>query len=240
MQKRNSIRWRSADEKELAKAVRKFNAKRTRIIKAMPEMEEYLPKKASTKEIRQNVQTRRELKNELKSLERFMKKGAEKPILTQEGIKTTQYEKKEVGIKVRALNIRRAAERKKANVSTEKGTMGSIRNAGLNPKKYDINKIKKSDWEKFVMGVEKMLKDSYSYEKYEAYKKNFITALENAFGMAGDKLIELAKQIPAETLVQMYYDDPILQIDFIYDPIEMQAKVEAMEEHLQAYIDEMS
>ena len=238
MQKRNSIRWRSADEKELAKAVRKFNAKRTRIIKAMPEMEEYLPKKASTKEIRQKVQTRRELKNELKSLERFMRKGAEKPILTQEGIKTTQYEKKEVGIKVRALNIRRAAERKKANVSTEKGTMGAIRNAGLNPKKYDINKIKKSDWEKFVAGVEKMLKDSYSYEKYETYKKNFITALENAFGMAGDKLIELAKQIPAETLVQMYYDDPILQIDFIYDPIEMQAKVEAMEEHLQDYINE--
>lgn len=239
MQKRNNIRWRQSDEKELAKAVRKFNAKRTRLINKMPELAEYLPEKANIKEIRKNIETRRELKNELKSLERFMKKGAESPILTPEGIKTTKYEKKEVGLKVRALNIRRANERKKANVSTEKGTMGTIKNNSLNPKKYDINKIKKSDWEKFIQGVEKMLKDSYSQDKYNAYKDNFLKAIDNAFGDAGSNIKELAEQIPAEMLVQMYYDDPILQIDFIYDPIEMQAKVDAMEEHLQNYLDEL-
>lgn len=239
MQKRYNIKWRDTDEKELAKAVRKFNAKRTRLLKQVPELEEFLPPKASTKEIRKSVQSRRDLKNELNSLERFMRKGAEKPIVTKEGIKTTVYEKKEISIKVRAINQRRAAELKKAAPSTEKGTMGTIRENNLKPKQYDIDKIKKSDWKKFVESVEKQSKDSYASDRYDRYKENFIKGLENAFGEKGSELIEIAKQIDAETLTQMYYDDPILQIDFIYDPLEMQVKIDAMEEHLTGYLESM-
>ena len=239
MQKRYNIRWRDTDKKELAKAVRKFNAKRTRLLKQVPELEEFLPPKASTKEIRKSVKTRRDLKNELNSLERFMRKGAEKPIVTKEGIKTTVYEKKEISIKVRAINLRRAAELKKAAPSTEKGTMGTVRENNLKPKQYDIDKIKKSDWKKFVESVEKQSKDSYASDRYDRYKENFIKGLENAFGEKGSELIEIAKQIDAETLTQMYYDDPILQIDFIYDPLEMQVKIDAMEEHLTGYLESM-
>lgn len=239
MQKRYNIKWRDTDEKELAKAVRKFNAKRTRLLKQVPELEEFLPPKASTKEIRKSVQSRRDLKNELNSLERFMRKGAEKPIVTKEGIKTTVYEKKEISIKVRAINQRRASELKKAAPSTEKGTMGTVRENNLKPKQYDIDKIKKSDWKKFVESVEKQSKDSYASDRYDRYKENFIKGLENAFGEKGSELIEIAKQIDAETLTQMYYDDPILQIDFIYDPLEMQVKIDAMEEHLTGYLESM-
>lgn len=239
MQKRYNIKWRESDEKALAKAVRKFNAKRTRLIKQVPELEEFLPSKISTKEIRERVKTRRDLKNELNSIERFMRKGAEKPIITKEGIKTTVYEKKEISLKVRAINQRRAAELKKAAPSTEKGTMGTIRENNLKPKQYDIDKIKKSDWKKFVESVEKQSKDSYASDRYDRYKENFIKGLENAFGEKGSELIEIAKQIDGETLTQMYYDDPILQIDFIYDPLEMQVKIDAMEEHLTAYLESM-
>ena len=239
MQKRYNIKWRESDEKALAKAVRKFNAKRTRLIKQVPELEEFLPSKISTKEIREHVKTRRDLKNELNSIERFMRKGAEKPIITKEGIKTTVYEKKEISLKVMAINQRRAAELKKAAPSTEKGTMGTIRENNLKPKQYDIDKIKKSDWKKFVESVEKQSKDSYASDRYDRYKENFIKGLENAFGEKGSELIEIAMQIDGETLTQMYYDDPILQIDFIYDPLEMQVKIDAMEEHLTAYLESM-
>lgn len=240
MQKRYNIKWRESDEKELAKAVRKFNAKRTRLLKQVPELEEFLPAKISTKEIREQIKTRRDLKNELNSIERFMRKGAEKPIVTKEGIKTTAYEKKEIEIKVRAINARRTAERKRANVSTEKGTMGTIRENNLRPKQVDINKIKKSDWEKFKESVEKQARDSYFQDKYERYKKNFIKGLENVFGEKGKELQNIVEQIPAEQLTQMYYDDPILQIDFIYDPLEMDVKIEAMMEHLTGYLENMN
>lgn len=240
MQKRYNIKWRESDEKELAKAVRKFNAKRTRLLKQVPELEEFLPAKISTKEIREQVKTRRDLKNELNSIERFMRKGAEKPIVTKEGIKTTAYEKKEIEIKVRAINARRTAERKRANVSTEKGTMGTIRENNLRPKQVNINKVKKSDWEKFKESVEKQARDSYFQGKYERYKENFMKGLENAFGEKGKELQNIAEQIPAEQLTQMYYDDPILQIDFIYDPLEMDVKIEAMMEHLTGYLENMN
>lgn len=239
MQKRYNIKWRESDEKELAKAVRKFNAKRTRLLKQIPDLEEFLPAKISTKEIREQIKTRRDLKNELNSIERFMRKGAEKPVVTKEGIKTTTYEKKEIEIKVRAINTRRTAERKRANVSTEKGTMGTIRENNLRPKQVDINKIKKSDWEKFKESVEKQARDSYFQGKYERYKENFMKGLENAFGEKGRELQEIATQISAERLTQMYYDDPILQIDFIYDPLEMQVKIDAMKEHLTDYLESM-
>lgn len=237
MQKRYNIKWRDSDEKELAKAVRKFNAKRTRLLKQVPELEEFLPPKASTKAIKESVKTRRDFNNELNSIERFMRKGAEKPIVTKEGVKTTAYEKKELQIKIRAINNRRAAERKKANVSTEKGTMGTIRANNLQPKQVDLDKVKKSDWNKFVESVEKQARDSYAADKYERYKENFLKGLENAFGESGKDLIKLAKQLDPETLTQMYFDDPILQIDFIYDPLEMQTKIDAMTEHIQGYLE---
>lgn len=237
MQKRYNIKWRESDEKELSKAVRKFNAKRTRLLKQVPELEEFLPPKQSVKALRESIKTRRDFRNEINSIERFMRKGEEKPIVTAEGVKTTAYEKKELGIKIRAINARRAAERKRANVSTEKGTMGTIRANNLQPKQVNIDKIKKSDWNKFVESVEKQARDSYSQEKYERYKENFIKGLENAFGESGAELITLAEQIDPETLSQMYFDDPILQIDFIYDPLEMQVKINAMTEHLQGYLE---
>ena len=239
MQKRYNIKWRDTDEKALAKAVRKFNDKRTRLLKQVPDLEEFLPAKLSTKELKKTIKTRRDFNNEINSIERFMRKGAEKPIVTKEGVKTTAYEKREIGIKVRAINARRAAERKKANVSTEKGTMGTIRANNLLPKQVNLDKVKKSDWKKFVESVEKQARDSYSADKYERYKENFIKGLENAFGEKGKALQALAQQIDPETLTQMYYDDPILQIDFIYDPIEMQTKIDAMTEHLEMYLDNM-
>ena len=236
MQKRHPIKWRKSDEKELAKAARKFNAKRTRLIKKNPKMEEYLPPKISTKKMKDEIKTRRDFKKALNSVERFMRKGAEKPITTKEGVKTTVYEKKEIEIKIRVINAKRAAERKRANVSTEKGTMGTIRENNLKPKQVDINKIKKSDWDKFKESVEKQSRDSYFQDKYDRYKKNLLKGLKDAFGEKGEELLKMAEQIPAEQLTQMYYDDPILQIDFIYDPLEMNAKIDAMTEHLKDYL----
>lgn len=236
MSQRYNIRWRDSDRKALANAARKFNAKRTRLLKQVPELEDFLPEKVNVQVMKKSVKTRRDLNNLLKSLNRFLVKGAEKPIVTKEGVKTTQYQKRELLTKVNAINARRRAELKKAAPSTEKGTMGTIRENNLLPKNADINKVKKSAWAKYVESVEKQSKDSYSDERIECYKKNFIKGLENAFGEKGNNLKQLAMQLSGDTLMEMYYNDPVLQIDFIYDPLEMQVKIEAMEEHLQEYL----
>lgn len=236
MPKRYNIKWRDSDRKALATAVRKFNAKRTRLLKQVPELEDFLPKKASVKDIKDSIRTRRDFNNELKSLERFLVKGAEKPIVTKEGVKTTQYQKREIQIKVNAINARKRAELKKAAPSTEKGTMGTIRENNLLPKNADINKVRKSDWAKYVESVEKQSKDSYSDERIERYKENYLKGLETAFGEKGNRIKQLVSQLSGDVLMDMYYNDPVLQLDFIYDPLEMEVRIEAMEEHLQEYL----
>lgn len=121
------------------------------------------------------------------------------------------------------------------NPTTEKGTMGTIRENNLRPKKYDIDKIKASDWDMFVYGVEKQIMSGYTAQKNELYKQNFIKAVETAFGSKGTEIVEMAQSIPADILVELYYNDPVLQVEFIYNPLEMQIKIDNIVEHLEPY-----
>lgn len=237
MQKRYKIRWSSDDRKKLSTAVRKFNNKRARLIKKDATYAEYLPAKASTVAIRKGIATRRDLINELNALNRFLKKGAEEKIVTSQGLKTTKYEKKEVGIRVRRVNRFRKKELEAAAPSTYKGTMGTIRENNLRPKKYDIEKIRdKSGWERFVSMVEKQSRESYYLDRDETYKKNLLTAMKNEFGAQGRNLINLVKQIPASVLVAMYYEDQLMQIDFVYAPEDVEVRVRAIEEKMKNYL----
>ena len=224
------------DRKTLTRTVKNFNAKITRLEKRHPELKEFLPEKISVKDLKNNIETRQDFNRELKSLKRFSKKGAEKPVLSKSGITTTAWEKKEVGYKVALLNRKRKAEREKANVSTEKGTMGTIENAGLKPKKYNINTIEPSSWERFKKNVEKQIKSSYFDEKKELYKQNYIKGFINVFGggfiVGFDSVLQKLKDMPADELVDLYYNDPVMELDFIYDPLECFQKFTSIHERL--------
>ena len=53
------------------------------------------------------------------------------------------------------------------------------------------------------------------------------------------QIIQLIEQTDAEVLIQMYYDDPILSIDFVYDPIELELKREEIEKHFRDYLNSL-
>lgn len=236
MPQRYNIKWRDSDRKALANAARKFNAKRTRLLKQVPELEDFLPAKVNVQDMKESIKTRRDLNNLLKSLDRFLVKGAEKPIVTKEGVKTTQYQKRELQIKVNAINARRKAELKKAAPSTEKGTMGTIRENNLLPKNADINKVKKSDWAKYVESVEKQSKDSYSDDRMIRYKENYLKSFDTVYGEQGKKVRVRIEKLSPETFMDMYYADPVLQLDFNYDPLEAQVKLDLIDEHLDIFL----
>lgn len=232
MSKGNSIKWRKQDTKKIANLVRTFNAKITRTLKAHPEWAEYLPERLTTSDLKNRIETRQDFNRELKSYQRFMKKGAETPLMSQTGIKTTQWEKKEVGYKIAQINRLRTLERKKADVSTYKGTMGTIKNNNLLPKTFNFNKIKPKEWEKYMQTVNNQIRSTYHNEKMEKYKSNYLKAIDNIFGSSAGEIIDIVSEIPAEKLMRMYYDDPVLQIDFVYDPLELQTIKENIIEHL--------
>lgn len=235
MPRQYNIKWRNKDKTRLSNTVRQFNAKITRMLKKNPELAPYLPERLTVQGLRDKIQTRQDFNQEIKSARRFLKPGAETPVTSATGIRTTRWEKREIGIKVGVINRRRNRELKKMNPTTEKGTMGTIRENNLRPKKYDIDKIKASDWDMFVYGVEKQIMSGYTAQKNELYKQNFIKAVKTAFGSKGTEIVEMAQSIPADILVELYYNDPVLQVEFIYNPLEMQIKIDNIVEHLEPY-----
>lgn len=235
MPRQYNIKWRNKDKTRLSNTVRQFNAKITRMLKKNPELAPYLPERLTVQGLRDKIQTRQDFNREIKSARRFLKPGAETPVTSATGIRTTRWEKREIGIKVGVINLRRNRELKKMNPTTEKGTMGTIRENNLRPKKYDIDKIKASDWDMFVYGVEKQIMSGYTAQKNELYKQNFIKAVKTAFGSKGTEIVEMAQSIPTDILVELYYNDPVLQVEFIYNPLEMQIKIDNIVEHLEPY-----
>lgn len=235
MPRQSNIKWRTKDRQQLSKVVQQFNAKLTRTLRKHPELKPYLPERLTVQGLKEQIKTRNDFNREVNSAKRFLKKGAEMPYTSESGIKTTEWERREIGIKVGVINRRKARERKAADVSTYKGTMGSIRENNLLPKKYNIDKIRPSDWDKFVKSVEKQVASTYSTEKQSRYKANYIKGVQNIFSPAdAQAIISIVSRIPDEEFTQLFYDDPVLQLDFVYDPLEAHFKAEQVMEHLSA------
>ena len=223
---------------ELAKEVRRFNTKRTKLINELPQLESYLPEKLSTDKIYDTITDRKDFKETIKSIDRFLKPGAEKPVFTAKGIKTTEYEIKETKKKVDTINKRRRHEKEKANVSTTKGTMGTIRANNLNDKKFDINKMTTGDWESFKASVEKQFASSYFNEKNDLYKENYLKGLENEgylLNPKGRALYDRISKMNPKLLADMFYDDPVLQLEFVYDLHNLEIRIDEIMRHLDNY-----
>lgn len=240
MSKSSNIKWRKSDQVLLSNTVRSFNAKRTRLIKKVPELEDFLPEKLVIKNIKESIKTRKDFNRAIKSFQRFLKKGAEKTVYTKQGVKTTAYEVGEMRIKVAAINRERARILKKMKPSTEKGTMGSIKQNSLMPKQFNLENMSVQAWQKFVESVEKQSASSYWTERYKQYKENYLKAFDNQLGGTpkAERIRKLIEAMPAEQLDAAYYQDPNLQIDFVYDEHESEWILDLMEESLNIYLSE--
>lgn len=106
----NKIKWRATDKETLRKGIKSFNAKIDRTLKKHPELVDILPNKISTKSFIENIETRKEFNKALNSLKRIKNKNAFKLIENKNGLIKTRYEKNEIALKVKNLNIQRTIE----------------------------------------------------------------------------------------------------------------------------------
>lgn len=218
MPKQPNIRWRDKDRKRIAYAVRAFNAKRTRLIKQVPELVDFLPDKQVSKDIQASIHTRAEFNRQLKSLQRFLKPGAEKTISTAGGVKTTVWQKKEASLAVRRINRERAKRAAKADAA--KGTQGIVTDWNLQPKAdfaWANKERTQEDWKSFLEGVKHQSKDTYWAARDELYRKNYGEAVQQVFGQKEKEEIEtIMKYLSSEEIVDGMGFSPRLDIHFIY------------------------
>lgn len=250
MSKRSNIRWRESDAEKLTKEVKRFNAKISRLEKAHPDLIDVLPSKVSKKSLKKNITTRADLNRELKSLERFSKRGAETPVESKKGIKLTTWERKEIGYKVAKINRERTVERNKVNdmevtsrgepLDLKRGEMGSVRMNSLKPKKFNFDKIKKGkEWELYKDTVKRQAFDSYEIERDDRYKANYIKALENTYGARAKNIVDIMNKIPSYKVVETYYGEQEAELNFVYDKLDEMVKLDILGNIWQKSLDEV-
>lgn len=228
MSRNPDIRWRKQDIATLKKVVKNFNAKIARILKKNPDAADYLPDKVSYANLKKDIETRKDYNSIVNSLKRFSKKGAEEPIINPQGVKTTRWEKREVGIKVGVINRKRAAKRKTLPISHERGTMGTVAEQGLDKKEWDWKKKTQYAWEKFKESVFKQSRANYWSDRERQYLLNYFDAIDNNFGSNGLVIKLLALRAGGFWMYHHYAVDNRLQIDFVYGASDMFGKIGSM------------
>lgn len=115
MSKKYNIRWTADDNEALRKAVKNFNAKRSRIIKKSPEKTPSLPEKVNMKDIKELIQTRKDLNTILNRLRSFSEKGAEELVVApfnENNIEITRWQVEQMEKMAKTANRRRAIRKK--------------------------------------------------------------------------------------------------------------------------------
>lgn len=254
MSRKPPIKWRESDAEKLAKEVERFNAKIYRARHAHPETADILPatiKKADKIKMVEELKAkpRSEFKKEINSLDRFTRRGSEKVVESRTGNKVTRWEKNEVALKVRQINRERTIERKKVEamdattrgekIGLKRGEMGSERLSELQPKKFDFNKIKGGkEWERFKASVEKQASPTARDTRKDLFKENYLKALDSVYGDYASDVRAIIEALPANVVVDTYYREQEASIDFHYDKIEMDFKLEILDGIWQSVSDE--
>ena len=218
MSKSNIAKWRSVDEARLKRLVRNFNSKIRRIEKNRPEIAAIQPPKENLKALRETLKgmSRVDINYQFKKMENYLKKGAELPYTTKQGVNTTVWEKKEIDRAVRTINARNKVLIQKYEPSTTKGTMGTIERNNLQPRKNRVNTIQPKDYNRYVSNLFKQVMQDDA-GRNERYKTNFLKAVENIMG-ENSKLYQVVKNMDSALLTKYYYTEPLLQLTFVYDP----------------------
>lgn len=100
----SQIRWTRSDIATLSRAISDFNKKINELEKEGKKL--YLPNLVDYQEVKENIQSRRALKNKVNSFRRFLREGAEELYITEGGEKLTKWEYKEL------KNMQRSATQK--------------------------------------------------------------------------------------------------------------------------------
>jgi hypothetical protein len=226
MSKQSKIRWGNKDTEQLKNAITDFNNKISKVSKSNKLIAPYLPNKLNVNDIKKQVISRQDLNRVLSSLKRINKDDSLDIITNSKGVTITKYELRETINKNRISNIKKAYQRKALDVSPYKGNMGTIENNNLNYKAFNFNNKSQKEWDKFIEALDNQVKSNYFTEKLDQYKQNYIKAIENVYGYSGQELIDIIQSIDSYDVFMDGINDPTLFIDFIYDKIEADIKLE--------------
>ena len=231
----NGIPFRPIDDKNLRKAVNRYNRKLRRIQKKYENEDNVmLPDLLNVRSLKEDIKTRKDLNNQLKSIERFMKRGSEELLPPNEaGVVLTKYQRNEIriGIIRSKANLRKQIEKlEEIRVDTDNPSLNFARYrfktdeiSNLKTKMESLNNVNKRDKQglrNLIQRIGKYSSQTRLHKQNIIYKENYIEALSKVFKYANgfDELIEKLEKIdPDEFYKMIAFDDIVSDIKYIYD-----------------------
>lgn len=198
---RGGIRWKKGDYISLGKAVSSFNKKIRELQKE--ENKTYLPNLVDYKEIKDEINTRRELNRYINSLKRFMRTGVEQLYETEAGEQITKWERRELGINIgiatRKLNKELATLSEPTEVGFSRAEMGNSRVREIQAQLRNLHNIERAKGYEFNLlrlRAKRYGATDYEWKMSKIYRENYLKEMEKYRNFEGyDKLINTLYQI---------------------------------------------
>ena len=196
MPRKYNIRWGDADEAELKRVVKNFNAKITRLEKKDPDNKNALPEKVSAAQLRDLIETRQDLNRELNALRRFSERGAEELVEVPNNdynLKITKWQKKEMTRREVIVNQKRKRQLERVadidmtsrgkSLGYKKGEigMGKAERIALEPVKAFTPSQNRRDLNKRFKQLRKESISTYWDKRNEIMRTNYIAEIERNF-----------------------------------------------------------
>ena len=227
MSKSSKIRWRERDTEQLAKKVKNFNAKLTRLTKKNPALAEVLPDRVSMKDLRGDITNRQEYNRVIKALSSFTEKGAEEVVTGKSGVTTTKWQLQQVRKAVAIENRRR--KKQADTLKTAPVTIGGKvytnvrRMAGmqaLQPLQVRLDTRSQTSWENFSRYMERQMLGGGQADE----QRYFQACVSCWSGMCSDQQVTLLKthmqQVGIGKCLKVYYNGvDELRPEYIYDAV---------------------
>ena len=243
----SDIRWRKKDTEELKRKVKNYNAKIARLMKKNYN-QDLLPEKLKYKDLKESIKTRSDFKEQIKLANELTKRGSEETVKSTRGLTLPKFTIKQTKIKIAKIN----KERKKKKEDLEKiqktdrnkpidktGEKG--KDIGVNlihPKKFNFENMSKKEWEMFIKTVDKQVRKDDEITDARYVKHLFLAIDANLSPNQADKLKELISLIPNNKIVEKYYTDRNMTIDFYYGESDQDDKFKIQYDAWESYAKE--
>lgn len=225
-------------KQDLKKTVKNFNS-RLKMAEKKNVKNIILPQPASAKDLTAGITSQKQYDDIMSYLKSFNSKSLKETVKVgkNKNIELTKWEYDKSKRELTAINKERRELMKKEDI--KKGIIGTAKTQNLRPIKNTLNQaVKREHVEGYLKKIDYLGNPNQKNIRNQNYKKHYIIALKNYTGRTSAPLRRVIKNIPADVLAQAYYDDPLLQVQYVSDPVDVLTIISNISSHWKEWIED--
>lgn len=191
----------------------------------------------------ENFSSRKEFNKYINELEQFTNRRNYRYVKNVHGVVVPRETYNEIKKEVAQLNKenkKRLKQIKKQNFKSRGKTteekvqdrllMGDTRYNEFKPKKFNFDRFRnKKELQEYTQSLKEKTSPKFYDKKVKRYKDNYITGLQNVFGKMSKNLVKKIKSMDTDEFMKLYYTEDIANIDFMYEFMDVVAKLKELE-----------